>query len=273
MARVRLPSPAMAVALLALFVALSGTGYAVSKLPKRSVGAKQLKRAAVTGPKIKRGAVSGSKIRRGAVTPSKLSKGVAALFAPKPGSIGGAQVNESSLGEVPRAARARSLDGFDPAAFAPAGAIRRFRVTLDRDSGQRPIVALGGGLSLTGRCRSYTPADPDRDIGEAFLGWSTGTLGYAQYSVDADPADTQEVPQNVSASGGFAIDKNVSNPAPTGLSTSLLHDEVLVGAKSYETTSFAAITNRGARLNGMVGVALNESVNATCTYSGVVTAG
>jgi hypothetical protein len=43
----------MAVALLALFVALGGTGYAVSKLPANSVGSKQLRENAVTSSKVK----------------------------------------------------------------------------------------------------------------------------------------------------------------------------------------------------------------------------
>jgi hypothetical protein len=47
------PSPSMAVALLALSVALGGTGYAAIKLPKNSVGNKHIKRNAVTGAKVK----------------------------------------------------------------------------------------------------------------------------------------------------------------------------------------------------------------------------
>jgi hypothetical protein len=47
------PTPATAVALLALFVALGGTGYAVSKLPANSVGSKQLRKNAVTSSKVK----------------------------------------------------------------------------------------------------------------------------------------------------------------------------------------------------------------------------
>ncbi|MGK2878503.1 MAG: hypothetical protein ACSLFF_08010 [Solirubrobacterales bacterium] len=41
------------VSLLALFVALGGTSYAVTKLPKNSVGAKQLRKSAVTSFKVK----------------------------------------------------------------------------------------------------------------------------------------------------------------------------------------------------------------------------
>jgi hypothetical protein len=51
--RLRKPSPAMLVALLALFVALGGSSYAALQLPKGSVGTKQLKNGAVTSPKVK----------------------------------------------------------------------------------------------------------------------------------------------------------------------------------------------------------------------------
>jgi hypothetical protein len=47
------PSPSMIVALVALVMALGGTGYAAIKLPNNSVGNKQIKRDAVTGNKVK----------------------------------------------------------------------------------------------------------------------------------------------------------------------------------------------------------------------------
>ena len=48
----RLPSPAMAVAVVALVFAAAGTSYAVSALPKNSVGSAQLKKRSVTTPKL-----------------------------------------------------------------------------------------------------------------------------------------------------------------------------------------------------------------------------
>ena len=47
------PSPALVIACLALTVALGGTGYAAIKLPKNSVGTKQLKKNAVVSSKVK----------------------------------------------------------------------------------------------------------------------------------------------------------------------------------------------------------------------------
>jgi hypothetical protein len=49
----RRPSPALIIAVVALFVALGGTGYAAIRLPKASVGSKQLKKNAVTSAKVK----------------------------------------------------------------------------------------------------------------------------------------------------------------------------------------------------------------------------
>jgi hypothetical protein len=56
------PSPAMMVALLALFVSLGGVGYAATQLPRNSVGTAQLRANAVTGAKLANGAVTSSKV-------------------------------------------------------------------------------------------------------------------------------------------------------------------------------------------------------------------
>ncbi|UJA20853.1 hypothetical protein HJD18_11950 [Thermoleophilia bacterium SCSIO 60948] len=50
--RLRLPSPAMIIALLALFVGLSAGAYAATKVAPGSVGTKQLKNGAVTDAKV-----------------------------------------------------------------------------------------------------------------------------------------------------------------------------------------------------------------------------
>jgi hypothetical protein len=79
----RTPSPAMVIALIALFVAMGGGAYAAIKLPKNSVGTKQLKKNAVTSSKIKASAVKGSKVANNSLT--------------------GNDILESSLAKVPSA--------------------------------------------------------------------------------------------------------------------------------------------------------------------------
>jgi len=82
----RRPPPALVISLIALFVALGGTGYAALKLPKNSVGSKQIKKNAVTGSKLKANSITGSKVKNG--------------------SLSGADLKLGSLGTVPSATNA-----------------------------------------------------------------------------------------------------------------------------------------------------------------------
>ncbi len=86
----RFPTYSEAVATLALFIALGGTSYAVTSLPSSSVGTSQLKNASVTAAKL-----------------HSHSVGAAAVA---PDSLTGKQINEASLGEVPKAKSASSAD-------------------------------------------------------------------------------------------------------------------------------------------------------------------
>lgn len=98
--KVRLPSPAMLVALLALFVALGGSAFAVSR-----VGTKQLKKGAVTTAKIRNGAVTTAKLGAGAVTGAKV----------RANSLGGSRLFDGSVGQSKMAAdsvgQAQLIDG------------------------------------------------------------------------------------------------------------------------------------------------------------------
>ncbi|HKN94941.1 MAG TPA: hypothetical protein VJU60_11460 [Thermoleophilaceae bacterium] len=82
----RRPSPALIISLIALFVALGGTGYAAVHLGKNTVGTRQLKKNAVTSAKVKNGSLTGADIRAG--------------------SISGSSINLGALGTVPSATNA-----------------------------------------------------------------------------------------------------------------------------------------------------------------------
>jgi hypothetical protein len=77
--RSRTPSPAMLVALLALFVALGGSSYAALSLPKGSVGATQLKKNSVTSPKVKAGSLLLSDFRASERTKLRGPQGIRGL--------------------------------------------------------------------------------------------------------------------------------------------------------------------------------------------------
>ena len=63
----RLPRPTYAnvMSTVAVFIALGGTSYAVTKLPKGAVGERELKRNAVTGDKVKDGSLSAADLAGG----------------------------------------------------------------------------------------------------------------------------------------------------------------------------------------------------------------
>jgi hypothetical protein len=63
------------VSTLCLFLLLGGGAYAAIKLPRNSVGTRQLKKNAVSAPKLRRNAVTTAKVKNGAITQAKLAPG------------------------------------------------------------------------------------------------------------------------------------------------------------------------------------------------------
>jgi hypothetical protein len=110
------PSPAMIVAIIALFAALSGSAYAA--LGKNTVGSKQLKAKAVTTGKIANNAINAAKVAQGSLT--------------------GADINVSALGTVPSATSAASAGNSNTvgghAASCPGGTVLIRGVCFDSSS-------------------------------------------------------------------------------------------------------------------------------------------
>src|SRR3954454_5297898 len=76
-------------ATLALFIALGGGAYAVSKLPKNSVKSKQIKDGQVRNADLAAGAVSADKVAAGAIGADALAPAAVTGAAIAPGAIGG----------------------------------------------------------------------------------------------------------------------------------------------------------------------------------------
>lgn len=86
------PSPAMVVAMIALFVSLGGVGVAATK-----IGTKNLRNGAVTSAKLHNGAVSGVKIRNGAVKRGKIAKGAINRIKIAADAVGPAELADGSV--------------------------------------------------------------------------------------------------------------------------------------------------------------------------------
>jgi hypothetical protein len=157
--KVRKPSPALVVAILALIVAMAGGAYAVT-LPKKSVGPKQLKAGAVKTGKIRDGAVITSKLGDAAVTAPKL--GDAAVTAPK---LGTAAVIAAKLGPaVIHRGEITVGDGVGAALTVSCGSTERLL-----SGGARLANNVNEDLQLTTSRPVLGDADPAE--GESPNGW------------------------------------------------------------------------------------------------------
>jgi len=113
MSKSRRPSPALAVSVAALFVALGSSAYAIKK-----VGTKEIRNGAVTTKKLRKGAVKKARIARNAVT--------------------GAKVREQTLGTVPNADRVGGV---------------HLRPVFERvDAGMNAHLLTLGGMQLAVDC-------------------------------------------------------------------------------------------------------------------------
>jgi hypothetical protein len=94
----RLPSPALVVAGLALFVAMGGTVYAAKK-------------GHINGKAVKVKSLPGNRLKLRSIPANRLKPGVLrGAFGAQAGAITGAEIDELTLGQVPEAAHALSAD-------------------------------------------------------------------------------------------------------------------------------------------------------------------
>jgi hypothetical protein len=89
---IRLPSPAMTVALIALVVATTGTTYAAVH-----IGTRQIRDNAVTSPKIRNGAVKNVDLARNSVVTAKIVASAVTGLQIKDGSVGNADLGTDSV--------------------------------------------------------------------------------------------------------------------------------------------------------------------------------
>jgi hypothetical protein len=103
----------MVIALVALFISLTGSAIAVNskggKVPPNSVGPKQLKSGAVTAPDVAQNAITGAAIAQAAVNAAKLAQGAVTGDKIQDGSVvrddlSNQAVNSQKIGKLPGAA-------------------------------------------------------------------------------------------------------------------------------------------------------------------------
>ena len=123
--RLQRPSPSLVISMVALFVAMGGTGYAAVHLGKNTVGPKQ----------IKTGAVGSSEVKNKSLKTADLSSGAINALSGKPGTTGpqGATGATGATGAPgPSDSWAKDFSGGSPSFSLPPGS-----------------YVFGGGVSAT----------------------------------------------------------------------------------------------------------------------------
>jgi len=141
---------ANAMSVIAVFIALGGTGYAISTLPKNSVGSKQLKKSSVGTAKIKKEAVTAAKVKRGSLTGAQIDVSTLGVV---PGAIRAGHADTAGRADI--AGDAGTLQGNGPSAFVRGnGSTIVGRRDLDVDVGEPTLIELPGIGRVETECQA-----------------------------------------------------------------------------------------------------------------------
>jgi hypothetical protein len=207
----RRPTPAMALAFIALLAALSGTAVALPG--KNSVDSGDIKNKQVKGKDLANNAVAAKKVKNGSLTGADI----------KDDSLTGSDVNESTLGQVPSAANAdnatnatnasnaNTVGGKTASELDQPRAFARIEVAGDVDepntSGLTDADVTSGGTGLYCYELGFTP----RHI-QATVDWISGgadAVIHAHVGAYAGcPAGNDASARIVDASSGTAVDRD-----------------------------------------------------------------
>jgi hypothetical protein len=163
----RRPSPAMAVAFVALLAALTGTAVALpgtntvnsGDIVNNTIRSKDVRNNNLRGKDIRNGSLAGRDVKNGSLTGADV----------KDDSLTGADINEGTLGTVPSATNAQNAQSATNATqlggLPPSGYQTRVRWALVAANGT--ILRQSGGISLTAH-----PAD-----GNYYLNFGSPVVG------------------------------------------------------------------------------------------------
>jgi hypothetical protein len=142
----RRPSPALAVAALALFIALGGTVYAAKK-------------AGINGRAVKVKSLPGNRLKLRSIPANRLKPGVLKAAGPdQKALITGAEIDELSLGQVPNAAHAESADSAKSATDAQTALNAVNAITAQSVNGHE-AGCLPGTQAFAGACWQSSPSE------------------------------------------------------------------------------------------------------------------
>jgi hypothetical protein len=238
------PSPALVIAVVALVVAMVGTGYGAINLPKNSVGTKQLKKNAVNGAKVKNRSLTGKDInlKKLGTVPSAASAASAGTANTATNAVHAGRADSAALADsIPPAEQAHlvgapgepgfeggssNLPGERGIVFQPVG----FYKDHDGIVHLQGIAAVGEGGSLPGLIFRLPPGfRPKTDTVLAYNVFCSSFVEGAEGECSTDEAgdELQEAgillggSNAVITEGETSVDLTGAIFAPAGVAVSL----------------------------------------------------
>lgn len=160
----RKPAPATIIALVALFVALGGSGYAAV-----TISGTQIKNRSIAGKKLKKNTVTGTELNESKLGTVPSASNSALLAGLGPSAFLGATATAADsdkldgldstafLGATAKASDSDKLDGLDSTDFVPGSAVRRVspitvQATYIGSTTPTPVATIGQ-LAFIGLCQ------------------------------------------------------------------------------------------------------------------------
>lgn len=171
-------------ATLALVLAGGGAAYAVTALPRNSVGTAQIQDGAVTPPKLRSGAVTRPKLAANAVTSAKVLDGGITSDDLAEGSVGTPEMADGSITTV-KIGAAQITEGHLSGGAVRSDAVLDESLSVTDLVGAQINLNLAGTSLQAGECANYTigatGAQPGQLAVASWLGAApTGIVGDAR---------------------------------------------------------------------------------------------
>ncbi len=240
---IRLPSPAMGVALVALVVALGGTSYAALR-----IGTNQIRNNAITSPKIRNGAVKNIDLARNSVVTAKIVANAVTGLQIRDASVGNADLGNDAVNGAK--VRAGAIGNSDLANDAVTSAKLHAAAVGNSDLADNSIASskvADGSLTAAdikdgevvegnGRIASVAVTLPDGASGTALIG--APGLGALRASCAAGVTTTQW--SNTAATPVVVVNQAVFHDVtvPAANHVDFVHEATVApGATTDQTTN------------------------------------
>jgi hypothetical protein len=173
MHRIRRPRFAEVTSVLALFIALGGTGYAATQLPGNSVGSSQIRTGAVGKSEARTGAIGKAELRTGAVGKAEIAND----------AVGASEVRKDAIGTSEL--RDAGVELNDLSAAAKTGLAAESAVTFREAVTSAGVAAAGNAKGVTRTAAGEYTIDLGRDVSGCGL---AATMAGVRTGTTTEPA-------------------------------------------------------------------------------------